>query len=78
MSRRDRQPPYAGAPQPARSALRLRLVLAVIGVVAFVILAVMLAVLEAPVVLVIVSLVLAGVGLVDLGVVITRIRRGRW
>jgi hypothetical protein len=72
MDKRD------GGSQQAHSALRLRLVLAMLGAVAFVIVAVMLAVLEAPVVLVIVSLLLAGVGLIDLGVVITRIRRGRW
>jgi len=77
MDRRDGQWPGAGGSQPAQSALRLRLVLAMIGVVMFVVVAIMLVALEAPLALVIVSLLLAGVGLVDLGVVITRIRRGR-
>jgi hypothetical protein len=78
MDRRDGQWPDAGGSQPAHSALRLRLVLAMIGVAMFVVVAIMLVALEAPVALVIVALLLAGVGLVDLGVVITRIRRGRW
>ena len=67
-----------GGSQQAHSALRLRLVLAMIGAGLFVVVAVMLAALDAPIALVIVSLLLAGAGLVDLGVVITRIRRGRW
>jgi hypothetical protein len=70
--------PYAGDSQPAHSALRLRLVLAMLGVVMFVVVAIMLTAVQAPIALVIIALVLAVVGLIDLGVVITRIRRGRW
>jgi hypothetical protein len=64
-------------PEPPRSALNLRLVLAFIGVLLFAFIAVMLARLDVPVVLILVPVVFALVGVVDLGIVITRLRSGR-
>jgi hypothetical protein len=57
--------------------LNLRLVLAFIGVLLFAFIAVMLARLDVPVVLILVPVVFALVGVVDLGIVITRLRSGR-
>jgi hypothetical protein len=64
-------------PEPPRSALNLRLVLALIGIVLFAFIAVMLARMDVPILLIVVPLVFALVGLVDLGIVITRLRSGR-
>ena len=64
-------------PDPPRSALSLRLVLALIGVLLFVFIAIMLVRLDVPVLLILVPLLFALVGLVDLGIVITRLRTGR-
>ncbi|MDX6249411.1 MAG: hypothetical protein QOF10_2771 [Kribbellaceae bacterium] len=64
-------------PEPPRSALSLRLVLALIGVLLFVFIAIMLVRLDVPVLLILVPLLFALVGLVDLGIVITRLRTGR-
>ncbi|GAA1640421.1 hypothetical protein GCM10009744_32780 [Kribbella alba] len=64
-------------PEPPRSALSLRLVLALIGVLLFIFIAIMLVRLEVPVLLILVPLLFALVGLVDLGIVITRLRTGR-
>jgi hypothetical protein len=64
-------------PEPPRSALSLRLVLALIGVLLFVFIAIMLVRLDVPVLLILVPLLFALVGLVDLGIVINRLRTGR-
>jgi hypothetical protein len=70
---------FSGAndPEQARSALNLRLVLALIGILAFAFIAVMLARMDVPTLLVVVPLLFAVVGLVDLGIVIGRLRSGR-
>jgi Family of unknown function (DUF6343) len=65
----------AGA-APAESALVLRLVLAVIGVLMFVAVAVVLAELDVPTAYVVVPVALAILGVVDLGVVVRRLHRG--
>jgi hypothetical protein len=65
------------SPEPPRSALGLRLVLALIGVLLFVFIAIMLVRLDVPVLLILVPLLFALVGLVDLGIVITRLPTGR-
>jgi hypothetical protein len=64
-------------PETPQSALNLRLVLALIGILLFAFIAVMLARLDVPVLLILVPLLFALVGLVDLGIVITRLRSGR-
>jgi hypothetical protein len=64
-------------PGKAESALRLRLVLAVIGVLMFVLVTVLLSRMDVPAALIVVPIVLALVGVVDLGVVVTRLRRRR-
>ncbi len=75
MTDEDRFSDATGA-APAQSALRLRLVLAAIGVLGFVLLAFLLFGLDAPVAVVVIPVVLAAVGVVDLVVVITRLRSG--
>jgi len=62
---------------PAQSALVLRLVLAVFGFVLFVATAVVFAVLELPIGLVVVAVVIAAIALVDIVVVSVRLRRAR-
>jgi Family of unknown function (DUF6343) len=76
--RADYHDPLAGiggAP-PAYSALTLRLVLAVFGVVVCCAGAVIFAVAGAPVIVVVVLAVLAAVAVVDIGVIVRRKRRG--
>jgi cation transporter-like permease len=70
---------FSGAndPEHARSALSLRLVLALIGVLAFAFIAMMLARMDVPTLLILVPLLFAVVGLVDVGIVIARLRSGR-
>ncbi|WP_344217569.1 DUF6343 family protein [Kribbella sancticallisti] len=63
-----------GRPQ---SALRLRMVLALIGVVLFLLLAVLVSTMDVPAALVVVPIALALVGVFDLGVVVNRLRRER-
>ncbi|HEY0474484.1 MAG TPA: DUF6343 family protein [Kribbella sp.] len=73
----DGRPSQRDGPEPPRSALNLRLVLALIGILLFAVIAVMLARMDVPILLIVVPLVFALVGLVDLGIVITRLRSGR-
>ena len=65
-----------GGAAPARSALTLRLWLAVFGLASCTAIAIWLAVLRAPTALVVVSALLAVVALVDIGVIVRRKRRG--
>jgi hypothetical protein len=75
MPDEDRFSDATGA-APARSALRLRLALAAIGVLGFVLLAFLLYGLDAPGAVVVIPVVLAAVGVVDLVIVIVRLRSG--
>ena len=65
-----------GGAAPARSALTLRLWLALFGLVSCTAFAIWLAVLRAPLALVVVLALLAVVALVDIGVIVRRKRRG--
>ena len=62
-------------PLAARSPLRLRLVLSLIGAVAFAVVAVLLLVADGSVWLPVVAIGLAGVGLADAAVIVHRLRR---
>jgi hypothetical protein len=64
-----------GAP-PAYSALTLRLVLAIFGLVTCIAGAAIFAVVGAPVVIVVIFAVLAAIALVDMAVIVRRKRRG--
>ena len=65
-----------GGAAPARSALTLRLALAVFGLLSCAALAIWLALTEAPRALVIVAVILGAVAVIDIGVVARRKRRG--
>ena len=62
---------------PAQSALVLRLVLALLGVLAFVVIAVVLVAMDVPVAYVVVPVLLAVLGVVDLGIVVARLYHER-
>jgi hypothetical protein len=64
-------------PGKPQSALRLRLVLAAIGVVLFLVVAIVLSTMDVPAALIVVPIALALVGVFDLGVVVNRLRRER-
>ena len=65
-----------GGAAPAYSALTLRLCLAVFGVLTSVALGLWMLVLEVPTGFVVVLVVLAGVGVIDIAVIVRRKRRG--
>jgi hypothetical protein len=66
---------FGGAP-PAYSALTLRLVLATFGLVVCSAGAVIFAVVDAPVIIVVILAVFAAIAAVDIGVIVRRKRRG--